>query len=231
MWVFVAQCFVFFTIAQSRSSEVLNRILGATFEGILCTDRFSAYIKYHKGVAQFCWAHLKRDLLGAQQFARTTIADRFCRDALALHARMFRLWHRFRNGDIDRSQLIQKSIPLEKKFFALGERHLDCPDAEVRPIAAAFFWHAERLFTFIREPGVEPTNNISERAVRTAVQWRKTSFGNRSEKGEKATARLLTASGTCRMQKKNVLEFLTEAVQAHRKGLAAPSLLPPQAGV
>jgi len=63
------------------------------------------------------------------------------------------------------------------------------------------------------------------------VQWRKTSFGNRSEKGEKATARLLTVSGTCRMQKKNVLEFLTEAVQAHRKGLAAPSLLPPQAGV
>lgn len=229
LWVFVAQYFVFFTVAQSRSSEVLIRILGATFAGILCTDRFSAYIKYHKGVAQFCWAHLKRDLLGAQQFARTTIADRFCRDALALHARMFRLWHRFRNGDIDRSQLILKSIPLEKQFFALGERHLDCADAEVRPIAAAFFWHVERLFTFIQEPGVEPTNNISERAIRTAVQWRKTSFGNRSEKGEKATARLLTASSTCRMQNKNILEFLTQAVQAHRENLPAPSLLPPKA--
>ena len=118
---------------------------------------------------------------------------------------------------------------MEEKFFALGERHLDSAAADVRPIAAAFFWHAERLFTFIQHPGVEPANNVSEREIRTAVQWRKTSFGNRSEKGETATARLLTASRTCRMQKKNILEFLTQAVQAHRTSQAAPSLLPPQA--
>jgi len=25
-----------------------------------CSDRFGAYLKYHKGQAQFCWAHLER---------------------------------------------------------------------------------------------------------------------------------------------------------------------------
>jgi transposase len=226
LWVFVALHFAFFTIAKSRSSEVLFQLLGPQFLGILCTDRFSAYIKYHKGMAQFCWAHLKRDLLGIQQFARTTIADKFARDALALHARLFRLWHRFRKGDLDRDQLIQKSIPLQKKFFALAEKHLNCADGEVRPLARLFFNHTERLFAFIEHPGVEPTNNISERTLRTAVQWRKICFGNRSKKGEIATARLLTAAATCKMQQRNILEFLTATVRAHRAGLSSPSLLP-----
>lgn len=228
LWVFVARMFVFFVVARSRSSEVLRRLLGADFVGILCTDRFSAYISYHKGRAQFCWAHLKRDLLGVQQFARTTVADRFARDALALHARMFRLWHRFRRGDIDRGQLSQKAIPLEKSFFALADRHVNCADAEVRTLARVFFDHAERLFAFIEHPDVEPTNNVSERELRTAVQWRKTSFGNRSEAGEIATARLLTAVRSCLKQKRHVLAYLTETVRAHRAGQAAPSLLPQQ---
>lgn len=229
LWVLVARWFAFFTVAKSRSSEVLRQLLGPTFLGILCTDRFSAYIKYHKGLAQFCWAHLKRDLLGIQQLGRTTEGDHFSRDALALHARLFRLWHRFRAGDINRGQLIQKSIPLEKNFFALAESHLDSEDTEVYSLAKLFFNHTERLFAFIRYPGVEPTNNVAERTIRTAVQWRKISFGNRSQAGEIATARLLTVAATCRMQNRNVLEFLTETVRAHRAGRPAPSLLPHQA--
>ena len=229
LWVFVSRVFVFFSVARSRSAEVLRRLLGADFAGILCTDRYSTYISYHKGRAHFCWAHLKRDLLGVQQFARTTVADRFARDALALHARMFRLWHRFRAGDIDRRQLGLKSIPLEKAFFALADRHVNCADAEVSTLARLFFDHSERLFAFILHPDVEPTNNVSERELRTAVQWRKTSFGNRSEAGELATARLLTAVRTCLKQKRHVLDYLTDAVRAHRAGQAAPSLLPQRA--
>ena len=64
LWALVAARFVFFTVAASRSSQVLIHLLGTVFPGILCSDRFGAYLKYHKGRAQFCWAHLKRDLLG-----------------------------------------------------------------------------------------------------------------------------------------------------------------------
>ena len=112
LWALVANSFVFFTVATTRSSAVLIHLLGTVFAGILCSDRFGAYLKYHKGRAQFCWAHLKRDLLGIQEFARTTGAERFCRDALALTAQLFRLWHRFRGGGLDRAELIRKSIPL-----------------------------------------------------------------------------------------------------------------------
>ena len=226
LWVLVARFFAFFVVAQSRGSKVLEQILGPVFAGILCSDRFSAYIKYHKGIAQFCWAHLKRDLLGIVQLSKTTEADRFARDALALHARLFRLWHRYRGNAIDRAQLINKAMPIEKRLFALGERHLDSEDAAVRALAHLFFFHVERLFAFVYNHGVEPTNNISERTIRTAVQWRKICFGNRSDAGEIATARLLTAAATCSIQNRNLLHYLTEAVRCHRKGLPAPSLLP-----
>jgi hypothetical protein len=72
---------------------------------------------------------------------------------------------------------------------------------------------------------VEPTNNAAERALRIAVQWRKTSFGNRSALGEIATARLLTVSQTCRMQGRSALIYLGSAVSCHRRGVSAPSLL------
>jgi hypothetical protein len=78
---------------------------------------------------------------------------------------------------------------------------LDSQDCPVRNLATALYVHCDRLFTCIEHSGVEPTNNAAERALRIAVQWLKTSFGNRCAQGEIATARLLTVSQTaaCRI--------------------------------
>jgi len=228
LWAFVACLYVVYTVAKTRSSQVLLQLLGAVFAGILCSDRFVAYLKYHQGRAQFCWAHLKRNILGILDFAKTSPVERFCRDALALHARLFRLWYKFRSDLIDRPQLRRRSLPLQRRFFALAERHLDSQDKEVRNLAKALFQHSERLFTFLEYEGVEPTNNSAERALRRGVQWRKICFGNRSGKGEVATARLLTVTETCRRQRRNALGYLTEALICHRRREPVTSLLPRQ---
>ena len=235
IWALVARQFVFYVVASTRGAEVLVSLLGAVFRGILCSDRWVVYLTYHSGRMQLCWAHLKRNILGIAEYARSPSTRQFCRDALGIVARLFRLWYRFR-GDwrdrrgnpqpIDRRQLIQKSIPLQKKLFALAEAHLDDADDEVRNLATAMFVHFERLVTFLEEEGVEPTNNVVERILRTAVQWRKISFGNRSRNGEIATARLLTVTQTCKRQQRHVLGYLTNAVRCYRRQAAAPSLLP-----
>jgi transposase len=224
LWAFVAARFVVYTVAASRGSEVLNRLLGSVFLGILCSDRFSAYLKYHKGKAQFCWAHLKRNLLGVLEFTKSTAVERFCRDALAQHAKLFRLWHKFRAGSIDRQQLLLRSIPIQQRLFALAQRHLESDHDQVRNLATAIFVYCERLFAFIEHEGVEPTNNSAERALRTGVQWRKVSFGNRSPQGELATARLLTVAETCHLQRLNVLIYIANAIRSHRAGRLVPSL-------
>ena len=231
LWALVAANFVFYKIALTRGAEVLVQLLGEVFAGILCSDRCASYLKYHKGEGQFRWAHFKRNILGIQKIGKTTDAERFCRDALALHARLFRLWHRFRAGPgvrygpITREQLIAKSIPLEKKFFALADRYVDSRDKDVRNLALALLKHFEKFFAFLRNEGVEPTNNSAERALRCAVQWRKVSFGSRSAQGEIAVARLLTVTRTCRMQNREPLDYLGNAIRSHRNAQAVPSLL------
>ena len=74
--------------------------------------------------------------------------------------------------------------------------------------------------------GAEPTNNVSERALRPAVLWRKGSFGSDSEAGSQFVERLLTVVATCRQQGRSLLDFLVAASQAALQGTAAPSLLP-----
>ena len=154
LWALVAANFVFYKIALTRGAEVLVELLGEVFAGILCSDRCASYLKYHKGQGQFCWAHFKRNILGIQKIGKSTDAERFCRDALALHARLFRLWHRFRDGPgvrygpITREQLIEKSIPLEKKFLRAGRPLSRQPRqrrGESRPGAVAAFREVLRL--------------------------------------------------------------------------------------
>jgi transposase len=108
----------------------------------------------------------------------------------------------------------------------MAKRNLDCKDKEARNLAMALFEHNDKFFTFIHHEGVEPTNNVSERAVRNHVQRRKISFGNRSRNGELALARLLSVHATCRLQKRSSFHYLIEAVRCYRAGKPAPSLLP-----
>jgi hypothetical protein len=110
-----------------------------------------------------------------------------------------------------------------------SQAHLEDSDREVRNLATALFIHCHRLFTFLEEEDMEPTNNVAERSLRTAVQWRKISFGNRSRNGEIAVARFLTVTQTCKKQQRHVLDYLTDAVRCHRRRVAAPSLLPSSA--
>ncbi|MEO8329947.1 MAG: IS66 family transposase [Candidatus Nanopelagicales bacterium] len=231
LWTFVARTFVLYRIAASRGSDVLQLVLGETFPGILGSDRLPAYLKYVVGQRQFCWAHVTRNVLSALDLATTPSGQRFCREALALDRRLFRLWHRFR-GDpsargspLTRAELIAHVRPIEQRLFALGERHLNAAHADVRNLARTFFVHNQHFFTFVYEEGVEPTNNAAERALRTAVQWRKIMFGTRSEQGERAMERLLTIARTCQLQQLNALAYLTAAVVAHRRGQPVTSLL------
>jgi transposase len=82
------------------------------------------------------------------------------------------------------------------------------------------------LWTFVRVEGIEPTNNAAERALRHAVQWRKTSYGTESTAGSHFVENLLTVVATCRQQERQVLDYLTQCCQALYTETQPPSLLP-----
>jgi transposase len=82
------------------------------------------------------------------------------------------------------------------------------------------------LWTFLTTPGVEPTNNHAERTLRRFVIWRKISFGTQSARGSRYVERIMTVAGSCRLQGRNVLSFLIQAIQAHWGHGTVPSLVP-----
>ena len=87
------------------------------------------------------------------------------------------------------------------------------------------------MWIFARVDGVEPTNNVSERALRPVVLWRKGSFGSDSIEGSRFAERLLMVVATCGKQARHLLDFLVAAGEATLRGCPPPSVLPnPQTG-
>jgi transposase len=80
------------------------------------------------------------------------------------------------------------------------------------------------LWTFASHDEVAPTNNHAERALRSAVIYRKLSLGSQSESGERRTAKLLSAHTTCRLQRRSLFAYLTDTLDAHARDDPVPLL-------
>src|SRR5665213_1563641 len=86
--------------------------------------------------------------------------------------------------------------------------------------------HGKSYFTFVTTPGVEPTNNLAEQAIRFVVIDRHITQGTRSEGGQRWCERIWTVIATCSQQGRSVFDYLYAAVKAHFGDGCAPSLLP-----
>ena len=80
------------------------------------------------------------------------------------------------------------------------------------------------LWTFAHHDRVQPTNNHAERALRSAVIYRKLSLGTQSHGGERRIERLLSAHTTCRLQRRSLFDYLSQLLTAHARGDPAPML-------
>ncbi len=224
LWVVVTGLVTVFTIAASRSSQVIKELLGADYTGIVGSDRYSGYAWLAVAWRQVCWAHLKRDFQGLVD--RGGAATPVGTAALALVHDLFATWHHFRSGTLDRAGLQATLQPVQDAFAAVLDEGSRCVDPKAAGLCRALdrLWPA--LWTFVDEDGVEPTNNAAERALRPAVLWRKGSFGTQSDTGARFVERLLTVTATCHQQGRSVFEYLTAVCTAAQLGQPIPSLLP-----
>ena len=139
----------------------------------------------------------------------------------------FAAWHEFRQGKVTRTQLEAQLAPVMNRMNrVLLEGALLGSEAAVMQFCENVLALEPALWTFTHAGGVEPTNNFMERLLRRAVLWRKRSFGCWSADGCRFVERILTVVQTRRLQGKNALEYLHEALLAHRSGQPCPKLLP-----
>ena len=232
LWVLATPLVSFFEVVLSRSQDTAKALIGETFFGIVNSDRYSAYRWIDLGQWQVCWAHLKRDLTAITE--RSGVSKEIGEALLTRQKRLFRWWYQLREGTLSREAFIERVNHLRAGFKAELEEAASLPIAkgEKSPLAKTVRTCRQllkvepALWTFVYTPGVEPTNNIAERALRPAVIWQRTSFGSQSKSGSQFVARMLTVTASLKAQDRNILDFLTQACHAARLGLPPPSLIP-----
>lgn len=223
LWVAATMTAVVFLIHPRRSIDALKLLLG-DLGGFFLSDRWSVYLEHlpsHRH--QLCWAHLKRNWeTKAERSAKAKrLADRW----FALHEKIFALWHRFKNGEFDRASLQRRMTPSIAALTELYDDGSRSRDGVLARFCGRLREANERHWLFVLEEGVEPTNNQAERVQRRAVLWRRRSFGCRSAEGCRFVERLLTVVETLKLQKRNMLDYLEQAIAAQRHNQPCPQLL------
>ena len=136
--------------------------------------------------------------------------------------RLFRVIHR--REQMTPAQFQRALERARQKLIAVGKR---APQrSEAQNLAARFRRHAQAYFRFITTPGVDPTNNLAEQAMRFVVIDRRITQGTRSEHGRQWCERIWTVIATCTQQGRSVFEYLRQAIIAYLRNQPIPSLLP-----
>jgi transposase len=215
----------FYLIDQHRSSEVAQSILGDEFSGILNTDGYAAYNAVNAKERQSCLAHLirkareiKQEILLKKPRFQDKRAIRFCDRVITLFKEACDVGQKLLTEDIslDRAKILRKrfyatirsicSTQLAHEKAETLRRRLRDPTKE---------YH--RLFTFLKYPEIQPTNNHAERSLRPLVIFRKICFGTRSQEGSRSHSVLPSLLTTAKRQGQDPLFFFTTLLQSDTK--------------
>lgn len=200
IWTFTTPSETFYVIRKSRGTGVLLEVLTRRFKGIIVCDGWKPYVRFTKQL-QRCWAHLLRESKDiSEKFEEAVPLHNALRDLYESLTKALendpppkvrsRLWHSARETLMNW---------INKEYFAVKIQKF------IHKIRNGFdYW-----FTFIVNPGVEPTNNRAERALRPQVVLRKIWGTLRNEKGTSIHERIMTALATWGQRGLNSLQMLT----------------------
>lgn len=221
VWIGATTKASFFKIDPSRSIQAYLRIFGK-FDGTLITDRYSAY-NQHIGSKQSCLAHIDRYFVKMSQ--RPGIDGSLGRILEQQLDQIFGLWKSFKENEFSREELQRKAVELVENIkVSLMFAAQKAKDRKSQALAYDLLGRFETLWTFLYETGVEPTNNLAERGLRSIVIFRKLSQGSQSIWGAEFIERIMTVACTLKQNSRNLFRFLTELFEAHQMARPPPSL-------
>ena len=224
LWVATNAAASLFKISSNRGGQSLKELIGENYGGIIHSDRHKPYLKVEESRHQLCWAHLIRNLRGLSQ--RAGPAEKWASECLEESDKLFEQWHRFKREEISRAKLEEEVEPIRAKFKSQLQAGTTLGDGKVRAFSREVLRLEERLYLFVKEPGVEPTNNAAEQALRCGVIWPRCEkcFGNQSDWGEGFVARVLSVRATSQKQGLNFLNYLSVCLEANWFKMPSPAI-------
>lgn len=200
IWVFTTEAETLFAVRRSRGKKVLKEVLGGDFRGVMVCDGWKSYPNYTSRI-QRCWAHLLRE---AKYLAEK--AD----EAKPLSEALHTLYNRLNSDRPPPDEAIGLVEEAKATMKALASKPYK--SAEVRKFAVKMLNGLDHWFTFLTTPGVEPTNNRAERALREHVVQRKIMGTLRNEKGTFIHETITTVLATWKQQRLNPTETIPKTI-------------------
>jgi transposase len=218
VWAVVQPQLAVYSVLPSRARYVIHNLIGQAPQGVVVSDRYAGYAHLDVARRQVCWAHLLRDFTRIAE--RSGLPGRIGKRLLTLGRLMFR---RRERGWTTPAQVepLQRRIHLA---LTSGAQQPHCHRTANTCANLLKLWPA--LWTFVTVPGVQPTNNAAEQALRGVVLKRKISGPTRSRRGDEFLARGFSAYESCRRQGRDLLDYLHHTVVAWVDNTTPPSLLP-----
>ena len=208
LWIFANGTTAYYFPSKSRGSDVVEKILGSIFSGVLITDAWHAYMKIIC-VKQTCMAHIMRKI-------------RKFRDVYPQYYSILLFYRKLRRIVLDgeRLKMMRKEIGEEnfnRRLHLLKNRLQQLlawknPNSVLQEVIAKVARQADYILTFVEHEGVPNHNNFGEYIIKKGILKRKVSGGSMSADGVRAYAIIQSIAQTCYLRKLSFLSFLTKSL-------------------
>lgn len=217
MWVIVnLKTKVCYYMYGRRKRKVIEEFLGG-FTGTLMTDAYAAYAYFNRlkdCVHVCCWAHVRRIFVSALRDYKDSKAEAFINLIGCLYKVEVDnlLFGRSEKEAVSERRLV--SIPVLNELYQMAKSMLDRCEKKQESVSSKLHqaltymlnnWN--ELIGYVNVGSVQIDNNCCERAVRPFTNLRKSFGGFSSEKGARTAATILSFVETCKLMKKNILDF------------------------
>jgi transposase len=203
IWAFTTETDTLVVIRHSRGKNVLKEVLGRKFKGIIVCDGHRSYSNFTRNL-QRCWAHILREARFVAE--KEQEAEGFSKGLHRLYGRLVDAMAEEPPPD-ERARLYRNALAVLR--YWLGKEYTA---KRVVKFVAKVKTAMKHLLTFVLNPGVEPTNNRAERALREHVVIRKIIGTLRNEKGTSIHETVMSCLVTWRQQGLNPYEEIVRQV-------------------
>jgi len=190
---------------RAAFAKLLPKLLG-----VIHTDRWGVYAIVDAIMHQLCHAHLRRDIQALIDLKGS--AGEIGTEFLKASDAMFKVWHRFKDGLIDRKQMIADMLPVQADWRGLAEIAIKHEHKKVKALGKDLIKQWDSLWPFLQHDGAEPTNNHAERVVRPGVILRKTNGGTGCDSGADFVAKMQGVIATAKSHGIKLVDWLSECL-------------------
>jgi transposase len=225
VWTLTSPRIAFISILESKKTNAAKALFEG-FKGTIIADGYQVYKKLASEDPNLrlanCWAHVLRKFIEIRGNFPTA-----CDKVTGLIGKLYDVEREVEGpfpGDKDaqdrRRSLRQKeSVPILKKIKTWAEVETGLPNSELGKAVRYMLKRWSALTLFLKDPIIPLDNNAAERSLRGPVIGRKVHYGSKSKRGTEVAAIFYTIFETAKLNCRDPVAYLREAVrQLHQGG-------------